>query len=110
MRNVEGVDFDNDAPWKNGIILNKGEDNLAGKLFKHFFPPVIGHAKLIDKHLSNENLSQWKSVRYDKAKFEEKDSDDSDWVVKQYYLIIVAIVPEVDSGADNLWKRGNLKE
>ena len=36
----------------------------------------------------------------------DPDADDPDWMVKKAYTIMIAAVSEIETGVENLWKRG----
>ena len=66
----------------------------------------VGHAKIIDKYLSNPLATYHDTVCKDKILFLDEHAEDPDWKVKQCYLLIIAAATEVVVGVDNLWKSG----
>ncbi len=66
----------------------------------------VGHAKIIDKYLSNPLATYHDTVCKDKILFLDEHAEDPDWKVKQGYLLIIAAATEVVVGVDNLLKSG----
>jgi hypothetical protein len=66
----------------------------------------VGHAKIIDKYLSNPSATYHDTVCKDKILFLDEHAEDPNWKVKQCYLLIIAAVTEIVVGVDNLWKSG----
>jgi hypothetical protein len=58
-----------------------------------------GHAKIIDKFLSDTGAMHHDTVAKDKITMQ-----DPDWLVKQCYLLIIASAIEIVNGMENLWK------
>ena len=82
-------------------------------LFKNFFQLIYlfrsflsGHAKIIDKFLSDTRATYHDTVVRDKIRFFDETATDPDWMVRQCYLVIIASATEIESGIDNLWKAG----
>ena len=63
------------------------KDSFSNNFFKHVFPSVKGHAKLMDKFLSDERLTYYYSVENRRIQFFEEDTDDSDHIIKQCCLL-----------------------
>ena len=71
-----------------------------------FFPCVTGHAKLIDEYHSSRNYPYYSTFRNENIKFFYEDAEDPDYMVKLGYSIMIGAVSEVESGVENIWKRG----
>jgi hypothetical protein len=67
---------------------------------------VSGHAKIVDKFLSDSRCTYHDTVVRDKIVFFDSASKDPDWKVRQCYMLIIASATEIVSGIDNLWKSG----
>ena len=99
------VDLTGETEWRKKIAVDH-KSNLNNIFFEHFFPCVTGHAKLIDEYHSSRNSPYYSTVKNDKIKFHDPDADDPDWKVKKAYTIMIAAVSEIETGVENLWKRG----
>jgi hypothetical protein len=73
-------------------------------LFSHYF--ISGHAKIIDKYLSDCRATYHDTVIRDKIVFFDDSSEDPDWKVRQCYMLLIASATEIVSGVENLWKCG----
>ncbi len=73
-------------------------------LFFHSF--ISGHAKIIDKYLSDCRATYHDTVLRDKIVFFDESSQDPDWKVRQCYILLIASATEIVSGVENLWKSG----
>jgi hypothetical protein len=82
------------------------DEPFADTFFKHFFPDIRGHAKIIDEFLKDARCSMRDTVMHDKIKFHDADAADPDWKVKQGYLLLIAASSEVHVGMDKLWMKG----
>ena len=72
-----------------------------------FFHGLIsGHAKIIDKYLSDCRATYHDTVVRDKIVFFDESSQDPDWKVRQCYILLIASATESVSGVENLWKSG----
>ena len=102
----EDVNFK--PPTRSNVIgADIDFDNNAGVVFfKHIFPSVEGHAKIIDKYLSNPAAEYYSLVWSHKIQFFDVDDKDPDWKVKQCYLILIAAATETENGDENLWMKG----
>jgi len=67
---------------------------------------ILGHAKIIDKFLSDPRASYNDTVVRDGIIFHDEDHNDPDWKVQQCYLLLIASATEIVSGVENLWKQG----
>jgi hypothetical protein len=76
---------------------------LTHSILHHF---ISGHAKIIDKFLSDPRANYNDTVTRDKIKFHDEDHSDPDWKVCQCYLLIIASATEIVSGIQNLWLFG----
>lgn len=85
--------------------LNK---TVTENFFEAIFPSIKGHAKVMDKFLSDERAPYYETVKQDRIIFHDEDADDPDWKVKNCYLLLVAAATEVENGVENLWKRGKV--
>jgi hypothetical protein len=68
--------------------------------------PLSGHAKIIDKFLSDARATYHDTVVRHKICFFDEIATDPYWMVRQCYLLIIASATEIVSGIDNLWKAG----
>jgi hypothetical protein len=91
---------------KKTININEEEDNLNEIFFEHFFPSLVGHAKIIDKFHSDTKSPYHLTVRNDNVTFHDDDAEDCDWKVKVCYSILIAGSSELHKGVENLWKKG----
>jgi hypothetical protein len=82
------------------------EQTLSEIWFQYFLPCIEGHALLMDEYLSNQKAPYYITAKTKKVKFHRPDDEDSDWIVKQCYMLIIAAVTEAEVGVDNLWKQG----
>jgi hypothetical protein len=76
------------------------------KCVSFFLFPCVGHAKLIDKFLSDTRATYHDTVVKDNIIFHGPDAADPDWMVRQCYLLMIAFATEIVNGVDNLWKSG----
>ena len=107
MKNYgEDVQLKKVFAFDNDIDDEDSNSTLAATFFKDFFPTVTGHAKRMDKFLSNPLAPMHDTVVNDKIVFHDEGDDDPDWIVKQCYLLMIAALTEADIGVENLWKRG----
>jgi hypothetical protein len=83
-------------------------DDIARNFFQYVFPSIVGHAKIIDKYLSDQRAPYFETVQNDKIVFYDPDDPDPDWKVKNCYLLLIAAATEVENGIENLWKRGRV--
>jgi len=67
---------------------------------------ILGHAKIIDKFLSDPRASYNDTVVRDGIIFHDEDHNDPDWKVQQCYLLLIASATEIVSGVENFWKQG----
>jgi hypothetical protein len=44
-------------------------DDIAQNFFQYVFPSIVGHAKIIDKYLSNQHAPYFETVQNDKIVF-----------------------------------------
>ena len=58
-------------------------DSFSNNFFKHVFPSIKGHAKLMDAFLSDEKATYYHTVKNKKLKFFNADADDPDHIIKQ---------------------------
>ena len=92
---------------KPGFNFEKAFDY---NFFKHVFPTVVGHGKIIDKFLADSRATYHATVSGHKIKFHDPDDpNDPDWMVKQGYLLLIAAASEMENGVENLWKAGMRK-
>ncbi len=68
--------------------------------------PCVGHAKLIDKFLSDPRATYHDTVVKDNTIFYDPDAAGLDWMVRQCYLLMIASATEIVNGVENLWKSG----
>jgi len=94
--NVVSPDFDFEKP-------------MIKKFFLHVFLDVTGHAKIIDRYLSDNHAPYYKTVKADKIQFHNEADLDPDWKVKQCYVLLIAAATEMENGIENLWKHGKLQ-
>jgi hypothetical protein len=66
-------------------------ENLSKFFFQHVFPSTVGHAKIIDKYLSDKHVPYFETVKNDKIVFHDPDDADPDWTVKNCYLLLIAV-------------------
>jgi hypothetical protein len=76
---------------------------LTHSILHHF---ISGHAKIIDKFLSDPRANYNDTVVRYKIVFHDEDHEDPDWKVCQCYLLIIASATEIVSGIENLWLSG----
>jgi hypothetical protein len=76
--------------------------------FRGSLPSIKGHARIMDKFLSDEQAPYYETIKQDKIIFYEKDVDDPDWKVKNCCLLHVTAATEVENGVENLWKHGKV--
>ena len=90
------ADIDLDAP-------------LYKTFFDHIFPSVEGHAKIMDKIITNPNFARY-GTSCPRGKpvmtFHDPTAEDPDWKVKQGCLLLIAASSEVETGIQNLWRHG----
>ncbi len=56
------------------------------------------HAIIIDKHFSNTRVTYHDTVVRHKIAFHNPDTNDSDWMVRQGYLLMIASATEIGNG------------
>jgi hypothetical protein len=76
---------------------------LTHLILQHF---ILGHARTIDKFLSDPKATYYDIVIKDKILFFDEDNSDPDWKVRQCYLLIIASATKIVSGIENLWFLG----
>jgi hypothetical protein len=76
--------------------------------FKHVFPDLTGHGKIMDTYLLNPRASHHSTYLQLGHQFHDDESVDPDWLVKQCYTLLIAAVTEIERGVQNLWKSGEL--
>lgn len=79
---------------------------IIDNFFEHVFPDVKGHAKIIDKFLSDPRAKHHKTHNQLGHKFHDETAEDPDWLVKQCYTLLIAGATQLKNGIENLWKRG----
>jgi hypothetical protein len=67
---------------------------------------TLGHAKIMDKFLSDPRATYNDTVVRDHIIFHDGDHSDPDWKVRQCYLLLIASATEIVCGVENLWKSG----
>ena len=67
---------------------------------------ILGHAKIIDKFLSDPRASYHETVVRDEIVFHDEENYDPDWKVRQCYLLLITSATEIVCGVENLWKSG----
>ena len=92
--------------WANDIKLPDDIKDLPDLFFSHFLPSIDGHALLIDKFHSDRRSPYYSTVRDERIQFHDPEAADTDWFVKNCYLILIAASTEVEVGVENLWRRG----
>jgi hypothetical protein len=63
-----------------------------------FFLSVKGHAKLMHEFFSNNHAPMYLTAMEEKIKFHLKGEENPDWIVKQYYLLLIASMTESQTG------------
>ena len=99
------VDLAGETEWRKKIAVDH-KSNLNNVFFENFPPCVAGHSKLIDEYHSSRDSTYHSTAKHDKIKFHDPDADDPDWKVKKARTIMIAAVSEIETGVENLWKRG----
>ncbi|KAL7549478.1 hypothetical protein ACHAWF_012745 [Thalassiosira exigua] len=94
--------FKKDIPWDP----ESKDVDYNDIFFEHFFPSLKGKAKVLDEYLADSRCSMRRSVQNDNIKFHRPDRDDPDELLKICVTLMIAACLEVDSGVENLWKRG----
>ena len=64
------------------------------------------HSKLIDEYHSNPNYPYHGPFKKEKIKFNSKDVEDHDFLVKMAHTLMIVTALEVKQGVENLWKGG----
>jgi len=59
---------------------------------------ILGHAKIIDKFLSDPRASYHETVVRDEIVFHDEENYDPDWKVRQCYLLLIASATEIVCG------------
>jgi hypothetical protein len=95
-----------DIPMEGPQVNIDFNQPMAKIFFDNVFPDVSGHAKIIDKYLSDQRANFHQTYMNRKMKFHDEKASDPDWKVKQGYLLIIAAANEAETGVENLWKAG----
>jgi hypothetical protein len=103
----EAIELPDDVKYLKDINVDDNT-NLNDIFVYPFFPSVKGHAKTLDKYHASTSSPMHKTVKDDKIVFYDDNNDDSDWMVKKGYTLMIAAVTKVQNGTENLWKRGCL--
>jgi hypothetical protein len=61
----------------------------------------------MDEYHSNTASSCHATYMNHRYKFHDPTNEDPDWIIKQFYLVIIAAVTKADVGVENLFKKGN---
>ena len=75
-------------------------------IFKHVFPEVSGHTKIIDDYLSNPKASYHQTCKNRKLTFHRDNVEDPGYIVKQCYILLIVGCTELEGEITNLWKKG----
>ena len=78
------------------------DNNLNDIFFEHVFTCITGLILLTDTYHSSGNSTYYSTVRNDKIKLHDPDTDDPDWMVKVAYTIMIAAVSEIETGVDTI--------
>jgi hypothetical protein len=73
-----------DIPWSP----DTAEVDYNDTFFKHFFPPVEGIAKRMDKFLGDIKCPMYSTKVNDNIKFHREGEDDPDVLVSYYYIAV----------------------
>ena len=78
--------FEPEAP----VIDININDYFSDNFFKHVFPSIHGHAKIVDTYLKDTRSTYFNTYRNRKFQFHDEKHDDPDHIIKQCYLLLIA--------------------